>query len=476
MRSVRSEIRGSGPDGSDVEVDQRLVELLTAAPLHGFMRTGVVGHLLQGEFTLLESLTLARIVGGITLFDHLFIGRVVKDVGRNQQRTGHRIHARDVGDEEVLGIRGIAARLGVEVRAAALQAPAAQDHQHGLNQFVEVDRELIRIPTILVVASVGVDRAEHPGVDGALQFVFERMAGQRGVVHLDVDLEVLVQPVSAQEADYRLCIDVILVLHRLHGFRLDKERSLETLRTGVVARHAQHRGHVLLLALHVGVQQRHVALAAAPEDVAVAAQLDRRVDGVLDLQHRACRSVEIGIRRGAVHVAGVPEDVGRTPQQLDARLGLLLLGVGDNLLQILFVLLGRGGFVHQVHVVEAVVLDAHLLHELEAGIHLRLGTLQRAGRLVPRELLRTAAELVAALSAERMPPRHREAEPILHLAAAHDTLRIVIVECHRVFRILALEGNLPDRREITFCCHLLLCFIDYTYSLSFDFTAATQAW
>jgi len=139
------------------------------------------------------------------------------------------------------------------------------------------------------------------------------VSGKRGVIDLDIDLEILVQPVRPQEPDDGLRVGVVLVLHRLHRFGLDQEVALEPLRTGVVAGHAQHGGHVLLFALHVGIEQRHVAFASAPEDVVLAAQKDRGVDGVLDLQHGAGRGVEVGVGRGAVHVAGVAEDVGRAP-------------------------------------------------------------------------------------------------------------------------------------------------------------------
>ena len=240
------------------------------------------------------------------------------------------------------------------------------------------------------------------------------------------------------------------MLHRLHGFGLDEERSLEALGAGVVAGHAEHGGHVLLLALHVGVQQRHVALTAAPEDVAVAAQLDGGVNGVLDLQHGAGGGVEVGVGRGAVHVAGVAEDVGRAPQQAETRFGLFLLDVGDDFLQVLLVLLGGCRFVNQVDVVETEVLDAHLLHEFEAGIDLVAGTLHGRCTLVPGELLGAAAELVAAFGAEGVPPRHRETEPILHLAAAYDALGVIVMECERILRILALEGDFPYGGEILF--------------------------
>ena len=211
---------------------------------------------------------------------------------------------------------------------------------------------------------------------------------------------------------------------------------------------------MLLFALHIGIQQRHISLAAAPEDVILAAQLDRGVDSVLDLQHGAGRRIEVGIGRRTVHVAGMPENIGRAPKQLDSGFGLLPLGIGDDLLEIRLIFPGSRGFVHQIDIVEAVILDTYFLHELETGVHLGFGPLEGIRRLVPRKRFRAAAELVAAFGTERMPPCHRELEPVLHLLALHDPLGIVVAECHRIPRLLALELDFSYRRKITLCYHV----------------------
>ena len=70
-----------------VHVDDGLVELLLAAALHGFMRAGVLGNLLERQAALLEELAFARIVGGVALPEHLLVGRVVEDVGGDEQRA-----------------------------------------------------------------------------------------------------------------------------------------------------------------------------------------------------------------------------------------------------------------------------------------------------------------------------------------------------------------------------------------------------
>ena len=238
--------------------------------------------------------------------------------------------------------------------------------------------------------------------------MLEGVSGQGSVVHLDVHFEILVQPVCLQEADDGLRVHVILMLGRLHRLRFHEEGALETAGTSIVTGHAQHRGQVFLLTFLVGVEQAHVSLATAPEDVVRSAQLDGGVNGVLDLHGGMGYDVEVGIRGGAVHVALVAEDIGRPPQQFDARLLLFLFQVGYDFLQIGFVFLDGVGLGTEVHVVEAIVLDAHLLHELKARVHLVLGSLHGISRVVPRESLRAAAELVATFGAQRVPPGHGE--------------------------------------------------------------------
>jgi len=189
---------------------------------------------------------------------------------------------------------------------------------------------------------------------------------------------------------------------------------------------------MLLLTLHVGVQQAHVALAASPEHIALSAELDSGVDSGLDLEHRACCDVEVGVGGSAVHVALVAEYVCSTPQELDTGLGLLLLRVLYDSLHVGLVLLGSGGLVDKVYIMEAVVLETDLLHDLEACVHLVLGPLESGSALVPGEGLGAAAELVAALGAEGVPPCQGELQPVLHLLAGYDLLGVIVMKCKRV--------------------------------------------
>ena len=213
---------------------------------------------------------------------------------------------------------------------------------------------------------------------------------------------------------------------------------------------------MLLLALLVSIEKAHISLTAAPEHIVCTAELDSSVDGVLDLYCCTCNYIKIRICRSSVHIALVTEYVCCSPKKLDACLGLLLLEVCNNFLETSLILLNVRALVYQVYIMEAIVLDAHLLHELESCIDLILGRLYRARSTVPREGLCSATELIRALCAECVPPCHRELEPLGHSLAEDHLLCIIIAESHRVSALLAFKLNLVDSWEKFFCCH---CFM-----------------
>src|SRR3990172_8199106 len=69
------------------------------------------------------------------------------------------------GVEEVGRVDALAGELGVEVEAAGREAAAPDDLVDGERQLVDRVRELVRVPAVLVVATVGVDAAEDPQRD-----------------------------------------------------------------------------------------------------------------------------------------------------------------------------------------------------------------------------------------------------------------------------------------------------------------------
>ena len=264
------------------------------------------------------------------------------------------------------------------------------------------------------------------------------------MVHFNIHLKILIQTILTQESDNGLCIYIVLMLGWFHWFGLNEECTLETFSTSIVTGHTQHRCQMVFLPLHIGIKQAHISFAAAPEYIILTTQLDGGIDGILDLYDSTSHHIEIGIRSSTIHIALVPKDIGRAPQQTDARLLLLLLQIGHYLVEVLLIFLHTICFLAQIHIMEAIVLNTHLLHKLETSINLVLGSLYWVLTIIPWECLCTATKLVSAFGTQSMPPGHGKTQPIFHLPSHNHALRLVVVEGHRVLTLCSLEGNLLD--------------------------------
>ncbi len=286
--------------------------------------------------------------------------------------------------------------------------------------------------------------------------MLESVAGKGGVIHLDVDLEVLVKSVGAEETDNGLGVHIVLMLGRLHRLRLDEERAFETAGASIVTGSLEHLCEMVFLSLHLSVEKTHVALAASPEDVIRSSKLDSRINGVLDLHSSTGDNIEVRIGGGTVHIPSVTKHIGGSPKKLDVgTLHLLKSIVGDGL-HAGFIFINSRSLVNKIHIVEAEVLDAQLVHDLEASVHLVLCPLDRIRSLVPLVVSGLATELVTARLTECVPPSHGEFEPILHLLSEDYSLRVIIMKRQRVLAFHTLERNLTDLREIFFCHNTII--------------------
>ena len=101
--------------------------------------------------------------------------------------------------EQVVAGDRLAAQLAVEYQATGGEAAAAQDLEHAERHLLDADREAVEVPAEPVVAGVGVDRAEDAGVDRGRHLVVEVVARQRGVVDLDVDLDLVLEAVALRK-------------------------------------------------------------------------------------------------------------------------------------------------------------------------------------------------------------------------------------------------------------------------------------
>ena len=189
------------------------------------------------------------------------------------------------------------------------------------------------------------------------------------------------------------------------------------------------------LALHVGVEQGRIAFAASPERVAGPAQLVRDLHGLLDLGAGEGEDVEIRAGGRAVHEAGIGEEVGGAPEQLDAGPRLFVLEDLDDLIEVGVAFLEVVALGGDVAIVERVEGGAELLEELEGDLGLALGVGDRVAAVVPGPQRRADAERVGERVTEGMPVDDREAEVLLHRLPIDDLVGVVMLEVQRVPRL-----------------------------------------
>ena len=160
-----------------------------------------------------------------------------------------------MSDEDVFQVSRVTTSLRIEVCTTIAQTTTTDNLHHSLNQFIVVDRELVSIPSVLVVTTVGIDRTQHVVVYSYCQFVFKCVTSQSSVVYFDIYFEVFVQTVCFQEADNSFSIYVVLVLAWFHRFRFNQESTLETFATCIVTSQFQHLSQVFFFTFLVSVQQ-----------------------------------------------------------------------------------------------------------------------------------------------------------------------------------------------------------------------------
>src|SRR5690606_9110204 len=238
-----------------IAVDEVLKVLLPAADDLGItVLQGQSAHSLQFEASTCELLTITGVEAVVALFYQVCIISIVQNVVGYEQRSCESIHAPDVRVEDIFQVSRVATGLGVKVYASRLEAAGADDDQHSFREFQDVIGELVGVPSVLVVAPVGIDAAEQTRVRGHLQFMLEGMLCERGVVNFDIEFKVVQQIKFAKEGDDGGRIEVVLMLRRFHGLGFNEERATEALLTTIVARRTKEHCQVFLLPLHVGIQ------------------------------------------------------------------------------------------------------------------------------------------------------------------------------------------------------------------------------
>src|SRR5207245_259780 len=203
----------------------------------------------------------------------------------------------------------------VEVEAAGRESARGKYFVDRQRQFIDRVRELVGVPTVLIIAAVDVDAAETAERDRARHLVMEAVAGEGRVVCLEIEAVLIRESVTLKEAHDRRGVVVVLVLGRFLWLRLDEERSLETDAVLVLRDHRKEARELRLLAPEVGVEERLVTLAPAPENVVRSLEAIRHLEHRLHLRGGVGEHRGIGVRSGARRVAGVAKEVRGAPEE-----------------------------------------------------------------------------------------------------------------------------------------------------------------
>jgi hypothetical protein len=205
----------------------------------------------------------------------------------------------------------------------------------------------------------------------------------------------------------------------------------------------QEAAQLVELALHVGVEQRLVALASAPERIALPFQVVGELECVLHLRGGVGEDFGIGIGRRAGHVAPVAGEVGHAPQHAHAAIAHL---AGDHLADAADVelrLAQRRPLGRDVEVVEGKEGHAQQREQLEGGLGLLARLLHRiAARGMPWPQERLGPERIEPTPHEAVPVADGEAQMICHALAQNHALGPV-----------PAVGDRLDAREVA--CRLL---------------------
>ena len=239
------------------------------------------------------------------------------------------------------------------------------------------------------------------------------------------------------------------------GLGLDVEVTGKADGTSVIYGKTHEASHVVLFKSHIGVEKSLVAFSAAPEYVAFTAELDGDFDCFLDLCCRKSKYVSIGRSARTVHITLVAEAVCRTPEKLLSGLVHQLLEKIRDLVKSCIGFREGSCFGSDVSVVEAVVVDAELFHELECGVCLILCELHGIGCAVG--LVSSAyAEHIRAFCAHGVPVSHTKAEMFAHGLACDHLVGVVKFKGKRVLRQRAFIFDFANVCKI-FHFHILLC-------------------
>ncbi|RMS49307.1 hypothetical protein ALP64_203743 [Pseudomonas syringae pv. actinidiae] len=345
-------------------------------------------------------------------------------------------------------VQALTAYLGVEIVAAVGETTGFEDFIGGEGHFLDAVGELVGVPAVLRVATIGVDAAEDPQRDRRGDFVMKAVPGQRGMVGFDVDLDLFFQAVLLQKTEHRGAVVIVLMLGGLLWLGFDQQVAFEADLVFVLNHHAHETTELFAFVLEVGIEQGFVTFTTAPQHVIGAFEALGRVHRAEHLGGSVGKYFRVRVAGSTCGKARVAETVGRAPQQLDAALLLMPLEVVDHLRKVITVFLYRAAFRRYIGVVETVVINAQFGEEFERCLGLADSQLHRVTGALPWAFEGANAKHVSPRPDEGVPVAGSHAQVFAHGFAEHPFVGVVVAKGKRRVAVGAFVDNLVDSGEV----------------------------
>src|SRR5690606_14059304 len=154
---------------------------------------GMFGQRLEAELTGEYRLAQRLLPTGVALVLELLESVVLQHSRSALEGEGEDVHPRDVAIKQVNFVEALPTHLGVEVEAAIPETAGLENLVVGQGHFFDTVGKLVGVPAVLLIAPVGVDAAEDSQRNRRCDFMVEAVAGEGGVIGLDIDLDFILQ-------------------------------------------------------------------------------------------------------------------------------------------------------------------------------------------------------------------------------------------------------------------------------------------
>ena len=159
----------------------------------------------------------------------------------------------------------------------------------------------------------------------------------------------------------------------------------------------------------------------------------------------------------------VAEEIRSSPEQLNTRASLCIFKLSYHSIKVLMGLTKILAFRGDISIMETVIRNTELLHELKRYIDLLQRHLKRVRPVIPWTNGASWTERITTSTAEGVPPRHSETQVLLHRLPLNNLIRVVVAEREWILGVWSLVLNLW---HVEILSHDLSCLLESLYGLA----------